>query len=68
MARHNRFPQPILQSRLGLSIGQVEIQSGQPAVKIKEWIADGLIPTAHDGSIPSSELARFQREHSDLLV
>lgn len=59
---------PRLSYTNGVGIGQLEVQWGQPASKIKEWIADDLLTPNEDGTIPNSEVRRFNREHGDLLV
>ena len=66
MAKHRAFP--MLVHTNGVGIGQLEAQMGQPAKKIKQWIADGLLVPNSDGTIPNSEVHRFNREHGDLLV
>lgn len=66
MSKPRNFP--ILQSRLGLSIGQAEAQSGIPAKTLKRLIDDGHITTAYDGSIPGAEISRVRRDHPELLL
>ena len=66
MAKQNAFP--LLNYTNGVGIGQLEAQMGQPAKKIKQWIGEGLIVPNSNGTIPNSEVRRFNREHGDLLV
>ena len=66
MAKRTAFPAHRYSN--GVGIGQLEAQMGQPGKKIKQWIADGLIVPNEDGTIPNSEVHRFNREHGDLLA
>jgi hypothetical protein len=68
MARTTARNFPTIRYPNGVGLGALEEQWGQPAAKIRQWIADGLLAQNADGTIANKEVHRFNREHGDLLV